>query len=52
MQIGDLVTITVGSYTDVGVVIQQVGVSDRWFIHWSDGTVMGHSGYTLEVLCK
>ena len=56
MQVGDLVTIIVGGSvfdeTLVGIIIQQVGVSDRWFVRWNEGTVMGHNGYTLEVICK
>ena len=56
MQIGDLVTLVVNDWTYdealVGIIIQQVGVSDRWFVQWNTGTIMGHNGYTLEVVCK
>ena len=56
MQIGDLVTLIVRDsvYDEalVGIIIQQVGVSDRWFVQWNEGTVMGHNGYTLEAICK
>tara|TARA_B100000686_G_C16771632_1_gene965546 strand:- start:2461 stop:2631 length:171 start_codon:yes stop_codon:yes gene_type:complete len=56
MQIGDLVTLVVNNsvYDEalVGIIIQQVGVSDRWFVQWGCGTVMGHNGYTLEAICS
>ncbi len=54
MKVGDLVTLVVNNsvYDEalVGIIIQQVGVSDRWFVRWGGGTVMGHNGYTLEVI--
>ncbi len=56
MQVGDLVTLVVNNniYEEalIGIIIQQVGVSDRWFVQWNEGPVMGHNGYTLEVICK
>ena len=56
MQIGDLVTLVVNDWTYdealVGIIIQQVGVSDRWSVQWNTGTIMGHNGYTLEVVCS
>ena len=57
MQIGDLVTIYVlKEHRDdealVGIIINQVGVVDRWLVLWSDGTTLGHNGYTLEVICN
>ena len=52
MQVGDLVTLDDGFGVYIGVIVQQVGSCDRWFVHWNDGTVMGHNGYTLELICK
>jgi len=55
MEVGDLVTLHgIGMWgaNDVGVIVEQVGVIDRWLVRWSDGTTLGHNGYKLEVLCK
>jgi hypothetical protein len=53
MQIGDLVILHgIGMGDDIGVIVQQVGVVDRWLVRWGDGTTLGHNGYTLEVICN
>ncbi len=52
MQVGDLVTLDDGFGVYIGVIVQQVGSCDRWFVHWNDGSVMGHNGYALELICK
>ena len=56
MEIGDLVTIIVNDsvYDEalVGIIVQQVGVVDRWLVRWGDGATLGHNGYTLEVICN
>jgi hypothetical protein len=45
MKIGSLVQNT---YGDIGVVIRQMGVVDRWLVHWSDGSVYALFGSKLE----
>ena len=39
-------------YGEVGIIFNQVGVVDRWYVLWNDGTTLGHNGYTLEVVCS
>ena len=51
MQVGDLVTCP-HDRTFIGIIFSQIGVVDRWFVQWNEGTVMGHNGSELEVLCK
>lgn len=37
-------------FGDIGIVIRQIGVADRWLIHWASGEVYGINGYALEVI--
>ena len=45
MKIGSLVQ---DFYGDIGVVIRQIGVVDRWLVHWSDGSLYALYGSKLE----
>lgn len=47
MKIGSLVQ---DFYGDIGVVIKQIGVVDRWLVHWSNGSVYALYGSSLEVI--
>jgi hypothetical protein len=47
MEIGSVVE---SPYDGIGIVIQQIGVVDRWLIHWASGEVYGINGYALEVI--
>ena len=47
MKIGSVVE---NPYGDIGIVIRQIGVVDRWLIQWSSGEVYGINGYQLEVI--
>jgi hypothetical protein len=50
MEIGSVVE---NPFGDIGIVIQQIGVVDRWLIQWASGEVYGINGYALEVItCK
>ena len=51
MQVGDLVTCPYDR-TLIGIIFSQIGVVDRWFVQWNEGTVMGHNGSELELVCK
>lgn len=44
MKIGDLIK---NSYGDIGIVIKQIGVIDRWLVYWSNGSVYALSGSSL-----
>jgi len=48
MQIGDLVQRWHGN--DVGIILWQIGVIDRWFIQWANGEAYAINGYALEVI--
>ena len=37
-------------FGDIGIVIRQIGVADRWLIQWANGEVYGINGYILEVI--
>ena len=47
MKIGSVVENLFGN---IGIVIQQVGVADRWLIQWASGEVYGINGYQLKVI--
>ncbi len=47
MRIGSVVE---NPFGNIGIVIQQIGVVDRWLIHWASGEVYGINGYALEVI--
>jgi len=47
MKIGSVVENLFGN---IGIVIQQIGVVDRWLIHWASGKVYGINGYQLEII--
>ena len=49
MQVGDLVTCP-HDRTFIGIIFSQIGVVDRWFVQWNEGTVMCHNGSELEVI--
>ena len=44
MKIGDLVT---GGEGDIGIILWQVGVVDRWMVHWATGEKYSLNGYNL-----
>jgi hypothetical protein len=44
MKIGDLVQ---NEYEMLGIVLWQVGVVDRWMVHWYDGEQYAVNGYKL-----
>ena len=45
MQIGDLVQRWHGN--DVGIILWQVGVVDRWMVHWATGEKFALNGHNL-----
>ena len=47
MKIGSVVE---NPFGDIGIVIRQIGVADRWLIQWANGEVYGINGYQLEVI--
>jgi hypothetical protein len=47
MKVGSVVE---NPFGDMGIVIQQIGVVDRWLIQWANGEVYGINGYALEVI--
>ena len=47
MKVGSVVE---NPFGDMGIVIQQIGVVDRWLIQWANGEVYGINGYVLEVI--
>ncbi len=47
MKVGDLVR---NEWGEVGIIMGQIGVVDRWFIHWHSGDSYGVWGYQLEVI--
>lgn len=47
MKIGSVVE---NPFGDIGIVIKQIGVADRWLIQWASGEVYGINGYQLEVI--
>ena len=44
MQVGDLVT---GGLGWVGIILWQVGVTDRWMVYWATGDKYALNGYNL-----
>ena len=44
MKVGDLVE---NEYGMLGIIMWQVGVVDRWMIHWYDGEEYGWNGCNL-----
>jgi len=47
MEIGSVVE---NPFGDIGIVIQQIGVVDRWLIQWASGEVYSINGYALGVI--
>ena len=46
MKVGSVVENPSG---EIGIVIRQIGVIDRWLVHWESGEVYGMFGSQLEV---
>ena len=44
MKVGDLVQ---DRYGEIGIVLWQVGVADRYMVHWNDGRRYALNGYQL-----
>ena len=44
MKIGDLVR---GGLGGMGIILWQVGVTDRWMVAWADGKRYAVNGYNL-----
>ena len=44
MKTGDLVT---GGLGGIGIILWQVGVTDRWMVHWHDGKTYALNGCNL-----
>ena len=55
MQVGDLVRFKWwklrGLEQWIGIIFRKTE-SDGWYVQWNEGTVMGHNGSELEVICK
>ena len=47
MKIGSVVE---NPFGDVGIILWQIGVIDRWFIQWANGEAYAINGYALEVI--
>ena len=38
------------TWGELGIVIQQIGVVDRWLVVWANGEKGSLNGYSLEVI--
>ena len=47
MKIGDLVTDGFGTY---GIITAQIGVVDRWWVHWFNANPCAVNGFNVEVI--
>ena len=47
MKIGSVVE---NPFGDLGIILWQIGVIDRWFIQWANGEAYAINGYALEVI--